>query len=40
MRISVVVPCYGSENTIELVCRETLEVLQAYDDYEMILVND
>lgn len=40
MTISVVVPCYGSEHTIEQVCRETLEVIRNYDDYEMILVND
>ncbi|MBP3880044.1 MAG: glycosyltransferase family 2 protein [Lachnospiraceae bacterium] len=42
MLVSIVIPCYNSEHTIERVadaCFETFEKLDGYD-YEMILVND
>ena len=41
MKLSVVIPCYGSENTIEGVVSEvTTTVAQRNIDYEIILVND
>lgn len=42
MKISFVIPCYGSENTIEIVVNEIRETVSkaGYDDYEIILVND
>lgn len=42
MKISFVIPCYGSEMTIERVVFEILEVLKRREimDYEIILVND
>lgn len=41
-KLSFVIPCYGSETTIEIVVneiRETLKQRPEYD-YEIILVND
>ncbi len=42
MKISFVIPCYGSENTIEVVVNEIFTVLKQREinDYEIILVND
>ena len=42
MKYSFVIPCYRSENTIEIVVRELTEKLNTIniDDYEIILVND
>lgn len=41
MKISVVIPCYGSEATIEGVVQEVIETIEQRDDlYEIILVND
>ena len=41
-RISFVIPCYGSENTIEGVVNEVIDVSNKINiiDYEVILVND
>lgn len=41
-RISFVIPCYRSENTIEDVVNEIERVMSAHpeDDYEIVLVND
>ncbi len=42
MLVSIVIPCYNSEHTIERVadaCAETFAKLDGYD-YEMVLVND
>ncbi len=40
--ISFVIPCYGSEKTIEFVCNEIREVISQKEeyDYEIIAVND
>lgn len=42
MKISVVIPCYRSENTLQSVVEETIQVLQQREsvDYEIILVDD
>ena len=42
MKISVVIPCYRSENTLPSVVEETIRVLQEREsiDYEIILVDD
>lgn len=42
MLISIVIPCYNSEGTIEKVVEETMETFQKLDGYEceMVLVND
>ena len=42
MKVSVVIPCYRSENSIQSVVSETISVLQQRKDtdYEIILVND
>lgn len=42
MKLSVVIPCYRSENTLPAVVEETLRVLQERDgvDFEIILVDD
>lgn len=41
MKISVVIPCYGSEKTIEGVVEEITQTLSTREDeYEIILVND
>lgn len=42
MRYSFVIPCYRSENTIEIVAEELTEKLKDMhiDDYEIILIND
>ncbi|MBQ8982595.1 MAG: glycosyltransferase family 2 protein [Lachnospiraceae bacterium] len=41
MKLSFVIPCYKSENTITLVCNELLEYIsQNGYEYEIILVND
>lgn len=42
MRYSFVIPCYRSENTIEIVVKELTEKLNSENisDYEIILVND
>ena len=41
MKISVVIPCYGSESTIETVVKEVVDTIcQRDNDYEVILVND
>lgn len=41
MKLSVVIPCYGSEKTIESVVREVMETITVRKiDYEIILVND
>ncbi|MCX4268809.1 MAG: glycosyltransferase family 2 protein [Lachnospiraceae bacterium] len=42
MKISFVIPCYGSETTIEIVVDEILYVLgqREITDYEIVLVND
>lgn len=42
MVISFIIPCYGSENTIEYVVSETIEVVaqRSEFDYEIICVND
>ena len=41
-KLSFVIPCYGSENTIEYVINEIIEVVSRrnYYDYEIICVND
>lgn len=41
-KISFVIPCYGSEKTLEGVVREIVQVMQGKKDYtfEIILVND
>lgn len=39
--ISIVIPCYGSENTIEKVVSDTIKTLNERDNkYEIILIND
>lgn len=41
MKLSVVIPCYGSEKTIEGVVEEVVSTIETRDvDYEIILVND
>lgn len=42
MKISVVIPCYRSENTLPAVVEETIRILQEREsvDYEIILVDD
>ncbi len=43
MKLSYVIPCYNSENTIKLVVQEILETVNAIEqvkDFEIILVND
>ncbi len=42
MKISFVIPCYRSENTIEFVVNEIKEKMTSmnHDDYEIILIND
>lgn len=41
MKISVVIPCYGSEQTIEEVVKEVTKTLETRENsYEIILVND
>lgn len=41
MKVSVVIPCYGSENTIEKVVSEVTQTIKTRQvDYEVILVND
>ena len=42
MLLSFIIPCYGSENTIEAVTEELLNVLKQREvyDYEIIAVND
>lgn len=42
MKFSFVIPCYGSETTIEIVVDELMNVLRQRNvtDYEIILVND
>jgi len=41
MKISIVIPCYGSENTIEKVVGEIIDTVNNHgDQYEIILVND
>lgn len=41
-KLSFVIPCYGSENTIEYVINEIVEVVSQRSDYdyEIICVND
>ena len=39
-RISIVIPCYKSENSIDLVVKELLESVKNTFDYEIVLVND
>lgn len=40
--ISIIIPCYGSQNTIEIVVDELVKVLKKESkyDYEIILIND
>ena len=38
--ISIVIPCYNSEKTIESVVDEVVETLSGKYEYEIILVND
>lgn len=41
MKISIVIPCYGSEKTIESVVQEVVDTIRTREyDYEIILVND
>ena len=40
MKVSVVIPCYNSEKTIESVVDELVETIKDKLDYEIILVND
>lgn len=41
MKISIIIPCYGSEQTIEDVVKEVVETITNRDNsYEIILVND
>lgn len=41
MKISIVIPCYGSEDTIETVVKEVVDTIgQRENEYEIILVND
>lgn len=41
MKLSIVIPCYGSENTIENVVEEIKETIATREgDYEIVLVND
>lgn len=41
MKLSVVIPCYGSANTIEDVVYEVVQTIEKRDnEYEIILVND
>ena len=40
-KLSIVIPCYGSEHTIELVVNEVISTIDINRfDYEFILVND
>lgn len=41
-KLSFVIPCYGSEHTIDAVVKEIKNVMLSYDmyDFEIILVND
>ena len=39
-KLSFVIPCYGSEKTIEHVVNGIIETVQGRDAYEIILVND
>ena len=41
-KLSFVIPCYGSENTIEYVINEIVELVSQRSgyDYEIICVND
>lgn len=39
-RVSVVIPCYNSENTISMVVHDVVNVLEGKYEYEIILVND
>ena len=41
-KLSIVIPCYNSENTIGVVVKEIIETVTAHGgyDYEIILVND
>lgn len=41
-KLSFVIPCYGSENTIEIVVQELIDTLHQRPeyDYEIVLVND
>ena len=41
-KLSFVIPCYGSESTIEIVVHELIDTLHQRPeyDYEIILVND
>ena len=39
-KISFVIPCYGSEHTIEHVVSGIEQIVRKEDDYEVILVND
>ena len=42
MKVSVVIPCYKSKDSIQHVVSETISVLQQRKDtdYEIVLVND
>jgi len=39
-KISFVIPCYGSENSIESVISKICKTVKEEDDYEIICVND
>ena len=39
-KLSFVIPCYGSENTISNVISDIINTVKKEDDYEIICVND
>ena len=39
-KVSIVIPCYNSENTITYVVDEIIAIIQEEIDFEIILVND
>ena len=39
-KVSIVIPCYNSEDTILYVVDEIMSVIKELFDYEIILVND
>ena len=40
MFLSIIVPCYNEENTIEIFYKEILSVLNNKDEFEIIFIND
>ena len=40
MKLSLIIPCYNEEETIDLMYREVIRVLGEYEELEMVFVND